>query len=125
MGEGDGRGNSNEVKLLFPLEWADRPWELFRSSVSPREVKKYSLTRLRACVCPPLPGVVRLCWQGNPRGQKGNCLTADEPQQLMIWLIYLFGLGGNCFILAGAMQVALPTLADFPAVFIFLTKSLE
>ena len=50
MGEGDGRGNSNEVKLLFPLEGADRPWELFRSSVSPREVKNIPVCVL---VCVP------------------------------------------------------------------------
>ena len=48
-----------------------RPWELFRSLLIrlSQKSKKYSLP-VCVCVCPQLPAVVRVGWQGNPGGEQ-------------------------------------------------------
>ena len=111
---GDG-GNSNEVKLLFLGELI--PWELSHSLLisflSPKKSQRYSPPSNCVCVSQP-PSRERVLARKSYGTTKSLTAFADEPQQLMIWLISLccpptLEPAGNCFILAGAMQVALPT----------------
>ena len=106
---GDG-GNSNEVKLLFLGELI--PWELSHSLLisflSPKSHKDIPLP-VTVCVSQP-PSRERVLARKSYGTTKSLTAFADEPQQLMIWLISLccpptLDPACNCFILAGAMQV--------------------
>ena len=75
-----------------------RPWELFRSLLIrlSQKSKKYSLP---VCVCPLPSSQQSWGWVGKEilgGNKKPNCL-ADEPRQLMIWLISPPDLGSPCF----------------------------
>ena len=117
MGEGDG-GNSNEVNLLFPLGASPVGTILLTAHQSFSRKKNPSTV----CVCVPSSQQSwgRVGKQILRENKKPNCL-ADEPQQLMIWLISFFpspcDLRGSCYILAGAIQVALPAHINFFSIF--------